>query len=107
MHKRNIIEMFNNLEKLLKFHSTVKNPLLDVGSLSTKEVEKFNIDASGETYSSWVDLRKSLQSQFKKRIDFEHRLRTALNEIDNECYSRFRIFSHKSMINCIIFNHLG
>ena len=82
-------------------------PLLDVGSLSTKEVEKFNIDASGETYSSWVDLRKSLQSQFKKRIDFEHRLRTALDEIDNKCYSRFRIFSHKSMINCIIFNNLG
>ena len=27
LHKRNIIEMFNNLEKLLKFHSTVKNPL--------------------------------------------------------------------------------
>ena len=82
-------------------------PLLDVGSLSTKEVDKFNIDASGETYSSWVDLRKSLQSQFKTRTDFEHRLRTALDEIDNECYSRFRIFSHKSMINCIIFNNLG
>lgn len=82
-------------------------PLLDVGSLSTKEVEKFSIDASDETYSSWVDLRKSLQSQFKKRIDFEHRLRTALDEIDNKCYSRFRIFSHKSTINCIIFNKLG
>lgn len=82
-------------------------PLLDVGSLSTKEVEKFNIDASGETYSSWVDLRKSLQGQFKKRIDFEHRLRTALDEIDERCYSRFRIFSHKSNVNCIIFNNLG
>ena len=81
-------------------------PLLDVGSLSTKEVEKFNIDASGETYSSWVDLRKSLQSEFKTRTDFECRLRTALDEIDERCYSRFRIFSHRSMINCIIFNNL-
>lgn len=32
LHKRNIIEMFNNLEKLLKFHSTVKNPFMGSGT---------------------------------------------------------------------------
>ena len=32
-------------------------PSMDVGSLSTVEAEKFGADASGETCSSWVELK--------------------------------------------------
>ena len=81
-------------------------PSMDVGSLSTVEAEKFGADASGETCSSWVELRKSLQSLCRDRADFEHRLRTALKDLPSESYSRFSMFSYNSMVICITFNKL-
>lgn len=81
-------------------------PSMDVGSLSTVEAEKFGADASGETCSSWVELRKSLQSLCRDRADFEHRLRTALKDLPPESYSRFSMFSYNSKVICITFNKL-
>ena len=81
-------------------------PSMDVGSLSTVEAEKFGADASGETCSSWVELRKSLQSRCQDKVDFEHRLRTALEDLPSESYSRFSMFSYNSKVICITFNKL-
>ena len=81
-------------------------PSMDVGSLSTVEAEKFGADASGETCSSWVELRKSLQSRCQDKVDFEHRLRTALEAFPSESYSRFSMFSYNSKVICITFNKL-
>lgn len=81
-------------------------PLMDVGSLNTVEDEKFGADASGETCSSWVRLRKSLQSRCRDKADFEHRLRTTLKDLPMESYSRFSMFSYNSMVICITFNKL-
>ena len=79
---------------------------MDVGSLSTVEAEKIGAYASGETCSSWVELRKSLQSRCQDKVDFEHRLRTALENLPMESYSRFSMFSCNSKVICITFNKL-
>lgn len=79
-------------------------PVMDAGSLSTVEAAKFGADVSGETHPSWPELRKSLRGRCESDAVFEHRLRTALDEIPNELYLRFSMFSYNSKIICITFN---
>ena len=87
---------------LLKYVSGTFYPHITEDDIYTM-VFKFGIDVEYNSSCNWVSMYKFLVQSFDE-IEFSQRLRTSLDNIRKDSYTKYSMSSYKSRVNSINFN---